>query len=86
MRLAKCNFAEISAGKNSRGCRRYVSRFTSLQQYKLTYLRFLLARLYIDSLSDNTIAKEVKATLTILSKGAAALDDAYSKALERIKG
>ncbi|KAI4940642.1 hypothetical protein J4E91_011293 [Alternaria rosae] len=47
---------------------------------------FLLARLHIDSLSDNTTAKEVKSTLTTLSKGAAALDDAYSEALERIEG
>jgi hypothetical protein len=49
-------------------------------------LRFLLARLHIDSLSDNTTAKEVKSTLTTLSKGAAALDDAYREALERIEG
>ncbi|EMD59393.1 hypothetical protein COCSADRAFT_42902, partial [Bipolaris sorokiniana ND90Pr] len=47
---------------------------------------FLLARLHIDSLSDNTTAKEVKSTLTTLSKGAAALNDAYSEALERIEG
>ncbi|KAH5034899.1 hypothetical protein HBI75_092960 [Parastagonospora nodorum] len=47
---------------------------------------FLLARLHIDSLSDNTTAKEVKSTLNTLSKGAAALDDAYSEALERIDG
>jgi ankyrin repeat protein len=49
-------------------------------------LRFLLARLHIDSLSDNTTAKEVKSTLTTLSKSAAALNDAYSEALERIEG
>jgi ankyrin repeat protein len=40
----------------------------------------------MDSLSDNTTVKEVKSTLTTLSKGAAALDDAYSEALERIEG
>jgi hypothetical protein len=62
-----------------------VSRFSYLQQYKLTYSRFLLARLHIDSLSNNTTEKEVKSTLTTLSKGAAALDYAYSEALERIK-
>ena len=83
---AKRNPAEIGAGKGSRGCRRHVSRFLSLQRYTLTYSRFLLARLHIESLSDNTIAKEVKSTLTTLSKGAAALNDAYSEALERIKG
>ena len=57
-----------------------------MQRYALTYSRFLLARLHIDSLSDNTTAKEVKSTLTTLSKGAAALNDAYSEALERIEG
>ncbi|KAF2787420.1 ankyrin, partial [Melanomma pulvis-pyrius CBS 109.77] len=47
---------------------------------------FLLARLHIDSLSDKTTAKEVKLTLSALSKSAAALDDAYREALERIEG
>ncbi|KAH8710036.1 ankyrin repeat domain-containing protein [Phaeosphaeriaceae sp. PMI808] len=47
---------------------------------------FLLARLHIDSLSDKTTAKEVKLTLATLSKGAAALNDAYCEALERIEG
>ncbi|KAF1961004.1 ankyrin [Byssothecium circinans] len=46
---------------------------------------FLLARLHIDSLSDKTTAKMVKATLANLSKGSAALDDAYKDALQRIK-
>jgi hypothetical protein len=56
------------------------------QQYNLTYPRFLLARLHIDAISDSTTVKEVKSTLNTLSKGAAALDDAYSEALERIEG
>ncbi|KAF2818132.1 ankyrin, partial [Ophiobolus disseminans] len=47
---------------------------------------FLLARLHIDSLSDKTTAKEVKSTLTTLSKGVDALDNAYQEALERIEG
>ncbi|KAF9733795.1 hypothetical protein PMIN02_010569 [Paraphaeosphaeria minitans] len=47
---------------------------------------FLLARFHIDSLSDKMTAKEVKTTLANLSKGSAALDDAYKDALERIKG
>ncbi|KAH7411643.1 hypothetical protein DE146DRAFT_674164 [Phaeosphaeria sp. MPI-PUGE-AT-0046c] len=47
---------------------------------------FLLARLHIDSLSDNTTAKEVKSTLNTLLKGAAALDNAYREAVERIEG
>jgi hypothetical protein len=83
---AKCNLAEISAEKSSRGYQQHINRFSSLQQYKLIYSRFLLARLYIDSLSDNTTAKEVKSTLATLSKGEAALDNAYSEALERIEG
>jgi hypothetical protein len=56
------------------------------QRYNLTYPRFLLARLHIDAISDSTTVKEVKSTLNTLSKGAAALDDAYSEALERIEG
>ncbi|KAL5377140.1 hypothetical protein DPSP01_009953 [Paraphaeosphaeria sporulosa] len=46
---------------------------------------FLLARLHIDSLLDKITAKQVKTTLANLSKGSAALDDAYKDALERIK-
>ncbi|KAF2463616.1 ankyrin, partial [Lindgomyces ingoldianus] len=46
---------------------------------------FLLARLHIDSLSDKTTVKKVKTTLANLSKGLAALDDAYEDALQRIK-
>lgn len=37
-------------------------------------------------MSDKTTPKQVKSTLAILSHGAAALDDAYSEALERIEG
>ncbi|KAH8696897.1 ankyrin repeat domain-containing protein [Phaeosphaeriaceae sp. PMI808] len=47
---------------------------------------FLLTRLHIDSLSDKTTAKEVKLTLATLSKGTAALNNAYYEALERIEG
>jgi ankyrin repeat protein len=57
-----------------------------MHRYKLTSSRFLLARLHIDSLSDKTTAKEVKITLATLSRGAAALNDAYDEALERIEG
>ncbi|OCK74174.1 hypothetical protein K432DRAFT_438081, partial [Lepidopterella palustris CBS 459.81] len=46
---------------------------------------FLLARLHIDSLSDKTTAKKVKTTLANLTKGTAALDNAYKDALQRIK-
>jgi hypothetical protein len=54
-----------------------------------TYLqvpRFILARLHTDSLLDKRTAKDVKSTLTKLSKGSAALNDAYRDALQRIKG
>jgi hypothetical protein len=56
------------------------------QCYKLTPLRFLLARLHIDSLLDKRKPKEVKSTLAELKKGAAALNSAYSGALQRIEG
>ncbi|KAF2686652.1 hypothetical protein K458DRAFT_297429 [Lentithecium fluviatile CBS 122367] len=47
---------------------------------------FLLARLHTDSLLDKRTPKEIKATLTRLSKGSAALDDAYEDAIRRIEG
>jgi ankyrin repeat protein len=56
------------------------------QRCKLTRSRFLLARLHTDSLLDKRTAKDVKLTLAKLSKGADALDDAYSDALQRIQG
>ncbi|KAF2827744.1 ankyrin [Ophiobolus disseminans] len=47
---------------------------------------FLLARLHTDSLLDKRKLKEVKLTLANLKKGAAALNSAYSGALQRIEG
>ncbi|RMZ68355.1 ankyrin [Pyrenophora seminiperda CCB06] len=47
---------------------------------------FLLARLYTDSLQDKRTTKYVKLTLANLSKGSAALDDAYKEAIQRIEG
>ena len=52
----------------------------------LHVLRFLLARLHTDSLLDKRTAKDVKSTLAKLSKGSAALDDAYKEAIHRIEG
>ncbi|KAF2192221.1 ankyrin repeat protein, partial [Zopfia rhizophila CBS 207.26] len=52
----------------------------------LRVLRFLLACLHTDSLLDKRTAKDVKSTLARLSKGSAALDDAYRDALQRIEG
>ncbi|USP76308.1 Arp Ankyrin repeat protein [Curvularia clavata] len=46
---------------------------------------FLLARLHVDSLLDKTTAKKVKTALDNLSKGSAALDNAYKDALQRIE-
>ncbi|KAF1935332.1 ankyrin, partial [Clathrospora elynae] len=46
---------------------------------------FLLARLHTDSLLDKRTAKDVKSTLAKLSKGSAALDNAYRDALQKIE-
>ena len=48
--------------------------------------RFLLARLYTDSLLDKRTPKEVRSTLASFSKGSTALDNAYSGAIQRIEG
>jgi ankyrin repeat protein len=48
--------------------------------------RFLLARLHTDSLLDKRTLKEVKLTIGRLSKGSAALNDAYDEAIQRIDG
>ncbi|KAI9684320.1 MAG: hypothetical protein M1822_005793 [Bathelium mastoideum] len=47
---------------------------------------FLLARLHIDSLLDQTTPKKVRVTLGKLRKGSEALDHAYKGALDRIDG
>ncbi|KAH7345940.1 hypothetical protein BKA66DRAFT_325499 [Pyrenochaeta sp. MPI-SDFR-AT-0127] len=47
---------------------------------------FLLARLHTDSLLDKRTAKDVKSTLAKLSKGSAALEEAYKEAIQRIEG
>ncbi|KAF1970704.1 hypothetical protein BU23DRAFT_537789 [Bimuria novae-zelandiae CBS 107.79] len=47
---------------------------------------FLLARLHTDSLLDKRTVKEVKLTLDRLSKGSAALNDAYNETIQRIDG
>jgi hypothetical protein len=60
--------------------------FFAEQCCKLTLFRFLLARLHTDSLLDKRKPKEVKSTLTKLRKGEAALNSAYSGALQRIEG
>jgi hypothetical protein len=48
--------------------------------------RFLLARLHIDSLQDKHTIKAVKTSLAKLTKGAAALNVAYTEAIQRIEG
>lgn len=54
----------------------------------LTYkiARFLLARLYVDTLLDKRIKQKVLSMLDKLLKGSAALDAAYSEATKRIDG
>ncbi|KAF2629421.1 hypothetical protein BU25DRAFT_389615 [Macroventuria anomochaeta] len=47
---------------------------------------FLLARLHVDSLLDKRTRKDVKTSLAKITKGAAALEDAYREALHRIEG
>ncbi len=49
-------------------------------------VRFLLARLYVDSLLDKRTKQKVLSTLEKLSKGTVALDKAYSDVIERIDG
>ena len=56
------------------------------RRYTLTTGRFLLARLHVDSLLDKRTIKDVKTSLENLTKGAAALDVAYTDALQRIEG
>ncbi|KAF1994409.1 hypothetical protein P154DRAFT_527092, partial [Amniculicola lignicola CBS 123094] len=46
---------------------------------------FLLARLHVDSLQDKRIKPKVLSTLEKLTKGAAALDEAYRGAIKRIE-
>ena len=53
---------------------------------QLTYFRFLLAQLHLDSLSVKTTPKEIKRALGKLPKGSEALENAYKKAMERIEG
>ncbi|KAI9674067.1 MAG: hypothetical protein M1822_009562 [Bathelium mastoideum] len=47
---------------------------------------FLLARLHIDSLLDQTTMKKVRVTLAKLQKGSTAINGAYKDALDRIDG
>ena len=49
-------------------------------------VRFLLARLHIDSLLDKKTKKKVMSTLDNLARGSSALDEAYGEAIKRIDG
>jgi hypothetical protein len=49
-------------------------------------VRFILARLHVDSLPDKRTKQKVMSTLNKLSKGSAALDRACSDAIKRIDG
>jgi len=49
------------------------------------WIRFLLARLHVDSLRGKTTKKAIKSTLEKLPKGSTALNKAYDEAIERIE-
>ena len=49
------------------------------------WIRFLLARLHLDSLRGKATKKAIKSTLERLPKGSTALDKAYDEAIERIE-
>jgi hypothetical protein len=52
----------------------------------LTFPRFLLAQLHLNSLEGKTSAKAIKAALKRLPTGSEAYDSAYKEAMERIEG
>jgi hypothetical protein len=54
--------------------------------YSLSMIRFLLARLHVDSLRGKTTKKAIKSTLKKLARGSTGLNIAYNEAIERIKG
>jgi len=51
-----------------------------------TNIRFLLARLHVDSFLNQTSPKKVRTKPATLQKGSEALDSAYKDALDRIDG
>jgi ankyrin repeat protein len=63
----------------------YVFSSALFQRADWRVARFLLGRLHTDSLLDKKTAKHVKTALARLSKGSAALDDAYRDAIQRIE-
>ena len=62
------------------------TRFASIRDICLKHGRFLLARLHVDSLLDKRNKQKVLSTLEKLSRGSAALDEAYNEAIKRIDG
>ena len=52
----------------------------------LTFARFLLARLHLDSLIGKTSTKSIRTALEKLQTGSEAYDHAYKDAMDRIKG
>ena len=62
------------------------SRFSVDGCFSLTLDRFLLARLHVDTLVDQTTRKRLRATLAKMKKGSEGLDLAYKDALDRIDG
>jgi Ankyrin repeats (3 copies) len=56
------------------------------EQLAYNQVRFLLARLYLDSLLDKSSKKKILSTLAELPRGSEALDEAYNDAIKRIEG
>jgi len=65
-------------------CPLLVMHVRCILTYKIA--RFLLARLHVDSLLDKRTKQKVLSTLIKLTKGSAALDEAYGEAIKRIDG
>ncbi|KFY34436.1 hypothetical protein V494_06771 [Pseudogymnoascus sp. VKM F-4513 (FW-928)] len=59
---------------------------TLQEQIKTDIVKFLLAQLHLDSLTDKLTPKAVKSTLEKLPKGSEAYDEAYKEAMKRIEG
>ena len=52
----------------------------------MSYLRFLLAQLHMDSLMSKPTPGDLKIALNNLPRGKQGLDNTYEQAMERIQG
>jgi hypothetical protein len=67
-------------------CKCFILTLCRENYHPNTITRFLLARLYVDSLLDKRNRQKVMLMLEKLSKGSRELDEAYSEAVKRIDG